>query len=101
MKPVEARITSARRTLSAGRRSELECVATGSRPAARITWWLGTTQLSNTSESFSQDRNRTTSVLNFWPIGEHNNMYLGCRAENPMLPGQPVEDGWTLNISCK
>ncbi|XP_054711443.1 hemicentin-2-like [Uloborus diversus] len=99
LKPVEARITSVRRTLSAGRRADLECVATGSRPASRITWWLGTTQLANTSESFSPDRNRTTSILSFWPSGEHNNKYLGCRAENPMLPGQPVEDGWTLNIS--
>lgn len=98
---MEARITTPRRTLSAGRRSELECVATGSRPAARITWMLGNKPLSNSSESFSPDRNRTTSVLNFWPIGDHNNMYLGCKAENPMLPGQSVEDGWTLNISCK
>ncbi|KFM80593.1 hypothetical protein X975_12753, partial [Stegodyphus mimosarum] len=60
LKPVEVRITSIRRPLSAGRRAELECISTGSRPAARITWLLGTTQLANTSESFSPDRNRTT-----------------------------------------
>ncbi|PRD26500.1 UNVERIFIED_CONTAM: hypothetical protein NCL1_37916 [Trichonephila clavipes] len=101
LKPIEARITSLRRTLSAGRRAELECTSTGSRPAARISWWIGTTQLTNTSESFSPDRNRTTSILNLWPTSDHNNKYLGCRAENPMLPGQPVEDGWTLNVSCK
>ncbi|GFY62258.1 nephrin [Trichonephila inaurata madagascariensis] len=99
LKPIEARITSLRRTLSAGRRAELECTSTGSRPAARISWWIGTTQLTNTSESFSPDRNRTTSILNLWPTSDHNNKYLGCRAENPMLPGQPVEDGWTLNVS--
>ncbi|CAL1260774.1 unnamed protein product [Larinioides sclopetarius] len=99
LKPIEARITSLRRTLSAGRRAELECTSTGSRPAARISWWIGTTQLTNTSESFSSDRNRTTSKLDLWPTSDHNNKYLSCRAENPMLPGQPVEDGWTLNVS--
>ncbi|KAG8191276.1 hypothetical protein JTE90_003287 [Oedothorax gibbosus] len=99
LKPIEARITSLRRTLSAGRKAELECTSTGSRPAARITWWIGTTQLANTTESSSPDRNKTVSVLNFWPTGEHNNKYLGCKAENPMLPGQAVEDGWTLNVS--
>ncbi|XP_071034617.1 kin of IRRE-like protein 1 isoform X2 [Parasteatoda tepidariorum] len=99
LKPTEARITSLRRTLSAGRRAELECTSAGSRPAARISWWIGTTQLANTTESFSPDRNRTTSLLNFWPTGDHNNKYLGCRAENPMLPGQAAEDGWTLNVS--
>ncbi|XP_055935207.1 irregular chiasm C-roughest protein-like isoform X1 [Argiope bruennichi] len=99
LKPIEARITSLRRTLSAGRRAELECTSTGSRPAARISWWIGTTQLTNTSESFSPDRNKTTSILNLWPTSDHNNKYLSCRAENPMLPGQPVEDGWTLNVS--
>ncbi|GBN24442.1 hypothetical protein AVEN_140777-1 [Araneus ventricosus] len=99
LKPIEARITSLRRTLSAGRRAELECTSAGSRPAARISWWIGTTQLTNSSESFSPDRNRTTSILNLWPTSDHNNKYLSCRAENPMLPGQPVEDGWTLNVS--
>lgn len=101
VKPIEARITSLRRTLSAGRRAELECTSAGSRPAARISWWIGTTQLANTTESSSPDRNKTMSILNFWPTGDHNNKYLGCRAENPMLPGQAVEDGWTLNVSCK
>lgn len=41
MKPLEVEILHKTRLLSMDREYEIECLATGSRPTANITWFLG------------------------------------------------------------
>lgn len=36
--------------MSTKQKYDLKCEVKGSRPAPRISWWLGSTQLTNTSE---------------------------------------------------
>ena len=44
--PLSARITQ-RERLVANQRHQIECIATGSRPQAMITWWMGSRQLTD------------------------------------------------------
>ncbi|VVC28852.1 Fibronectin type III,Immunoglobulin subtype,Immunoglobulin-like domain,Immunoglobulin-like [Cinara cedri] len=84
--------------LTAGRKYKLPCRAYGSRPPAKLTWWMDGRRLDNTHETTSSDGNSTTSVLSFTPTkpdkpGYHNDGNengspdydgrLTCRAENP------------------
>lgn len=41
MRPLEVEILFANQPLSADRKYEIQCDAYGSRPAAKITWWMG------------------------------------------------------------
>lgn len=63
MKPLVVNITSKRSHLSALRTYEIECLSSGSRPEAVITWWKGTHQVKhmarNVSISPSRERERT------------------------------------------
>ncbi|XP_026817002.1 uncharacterized protein LOC113556330 isoform X2 [Rhopalosiphum maidis] len=87
--------------LTAGRKYELPCRAYGSRPPAKLTWWMDGRRLDTTRETTSTDGNSTTSVLTFVPVkpttksryrepgeaDEHRTPdydgRLTCRAENP------------------
>lgn len=53
VRPVEVEIVRQERQLSAGKEVELVCAARGSRPAARITWWRGDTQIPNVEHTVS------------------------------------------------
>jgi CD80-like C2-set immunoglobulin domain len=49
----------------------------------------------------SNDGNTTTSTLNFTPSKDDEGHYLACRAENPHLSADALEDGWKLEILCE
>ncbi|KAF8773963.1 Hemicentin-1 like protein [Argiope bruennichi] len=98
-RPLEVSIEGNRRPLSANSPVELVCRATGSRPPATITWWKGNTKMKRTKERISIDGYVTTSILIFTPTSEDSGKYLSCRAENPLIPGSAIEDGWKLDIN--
>ncbi|CAL1283698.1 unnamed protein product [Larinioides sclopetarius] len=98
-RPLEVSIEGNRRPLSANNPVELVCRATGSRPPATITWWKGNTKMKRTKERISIDGYVTTSILIFTPTSEDSGKYLSCRAENPLIPGSAIEDGWKLDIN--
>ncbi|RWS12225.1 nephrin-like protein, partial [Dinothrombium tinctorium] len=97
-RPLMVRIETERKPLSAGKTVEIICKAAGSRPIATITWWLGSQKMKRTEESHSVDGNVTTSKLMFTPSSEDSGKHLSCRAENQLIPGKALEDGWKLEI---
>lgn len=51
-------------------------------------------------ETFGEEGNVTTSILEFTPSAEDHGSYLNCRAENLRLANSSIEDQWILNIFC-
>ncbi|XP_044729672.1 protein turtle-like [Chrysoperla carnea] len=96
--PLDVRILGPHQPLSAGRRYELLCQSCGSRPPASITWWRNGERLDRTKETTSSDGNTTTSTLSFIASKEDAGKYLSCRAENPVVNADGLEDGWRLEI---
>ncbi|GIX71940.1 irregular chiasm C-roughest protein, partial [Caerostris extrusa] len=96
--PVSVRITTKSTALSAGLPIEMACESAGSRPNARITWWLNGTQLSSHSETVHD--NVTSSTLRLLPKLQHHRSPLLCRADNPKLFNSHLEDVRLLNITC-
>ncbi|XP_076758325.1 kin of IRRE-like protein 1 isoform X3 [Xylocopa sonorina] len=84
-------------SLLAGKRYEVECETTGSRPPAVITWYKGRRrQLKHTTEERSE--NRTVSMVEFEPGVEDHGKSITCRAENPNVTGLFVEKSWKINV---
>ncbi|KAK9509627.1 hypothetical protein O3M35_006895 [Rhynocoris fuscipes] len=53
VKPLDVRILAANQPLSVGRRYDLRCQSTGSRPPAKLTWWKNGLRLDRTKETVS------------------------------------------------
>ncbi|KAJ8673522.1 hypothetical protein QAD02_004784 [Eretmocerus hayati] len=85
-------------SLSAGRNSVIICSSVGSRPAARLTWYMEGRQLMNYTEEISTDQNMTTSNLTFIPTVRDNGKQITCRAENSKIQGSAVEDSLKLDV---
>lgn len=45
--------------------------------------------------------NLTTSILTMTPSSEDNGKFLYCQADNPVIPGSSIEDGWKLDVHCR
>ncbi|XP_011329745.1 hemicentin-2 [Ooceraea biroi] len=98
LKPLVVNITSKRSHLSALRTYEIECLSSGSRPEAVITWWKGTHQVKHMARNFADSPNVTRSVLSYVPTIEDDGKFLMCRAENPVVPNSALEDKWHLLV---
>ncbi|RLU16894.1 hypothetical protein DMN91_010963 [Ooceraea biroi] len=84
-------------SLLAGKRYDMECETTGSRPPAVITWYKGRRrQLKHTTEERSE--NRTVSTVEFEPGVEDHGKSITCRAENPNVTGLFVERSWKIDV---
>ncbi|XP_076657187.1 hemicentin-1 isoform X2 [Halictus rubicundus] len=83
-------------SLLAGKRYDVECETTGSRPPAVITWYKGRRQLKHTTEERSE--NRTMSIVAFEPGVDDHGKTITCRAENPNVTGLFVEKSWKIDI---
>ncbi|XP_076335815.1 neural cell adhesion molecule 2-like isoform X2 [Tachypleus tridentatus] len=97
LKPEKAVISPSHKPLLADKEIELTCTAKGSRPASKITWWKGNQQMQNTRESALHSSD-TTTILTFTPSIDDNGKFLSCRAENPLIAGSSVKDGWKLDV---
>ncbi|XP_022241256.1 hemicentin-1-like isoform X1 [Limulus polyphemus] len=101
-RPLAVKLTNKNRPLSADHSSNLRCTAGGSRPPAQISWWKGSMQLKSakilTPPDVGTNGNITVSVLTIIPTSDDNGKYLSCRAENVLIPGSAIEDGWKLQV---
>ncbi|CAG7733914.1 unnamed protein product, partial [Allacma fusca] len=109
LRPLTARITQ-RDRLVANQRHEIECISTGSRPQAMITWWMGSRQLTDVTILDEEEtmvgprlesdevENVTRSSLGLVPSIEDDGEKITCKAENPWVPRSFVEDSWVLHV---
>ncbi|XP_035231183.1 nephrin-like isoform X2 [Stegodyphus dumicola] len=98
MKPLYVRITTSQKALKVGDSLRLDCETSGSRPAAKIVWWMDNKILQNEKQSFFTNRNVTYSSINLSPGVDDNGKVVICKAENPALPHSDMQDSWYLNI---
>ncbi|KAG5888561.1 hypothetical protein JTB14_010344 [Gonioctena quinquepunctata] len=96
--PIDVKILGSHQPLSAGRKYDLLCQSSGSRPPATITWWRNGHRLEETKDTTSNDGNTTTSTLSFIPKKEDDGKYLSCKSENKMVPAESFEESWKLEI---
>lgn len=101
-RPLVVQIESSNKgPVSADKPVEFNCRSAGSRPPATITWWKGSKALKKAKETISVDGNVTTSTLSLTPSADDAGKYLSCRAENLLIPGSSIEDGFKLEVNCK
>lgn len=82
VKPLVVNITSKRPHLSALRTYEIECLSSGSRPEAVITWWKGTHQVKHMARNVSISRaNLWRSASTFAACGTHSRVNAGVDSE--------------------
>lgn len=91
-------ITGQLETVSASRPVQMTCQTQGSRPPAKITWWLNGTFLSDHTETVRN--NITTSIVRLQPTIRNHKSILACKAENPKIKGSAIQDSRLLNVTC-
>uniref|UniRef100_A0A0A9XSS5 Kin of IRRE-like protein 3 n=3 Tax=Lygus hesperus TaxID=30085 RepID=A0A0A9XSS5_LYGHE len=99
LKPMSVSITTPYQPLSADRDYEIECESVGSRPPAKITWWRNNKELTSFTEKVSEDENVTTSILTIRPAIKDNGGRLICRADNPKVARDALEEVWKLDVT--
>nr|XP_027215989.1 nephrin-like [Penaeus vannamei] len=90
--PLEVNILGSNAPLSEGERYSLVCEASGSRPAASLTWWMEGVLMTDTKDQILQEGNVSRSTLHVVPTRSNDGDMVSCRAENAMLEGAAMED---------
>ncbi|KAG8253862.1 hypothetical protein J6590_024216 [Homalodisca vitripennis] len=100
LKPVDVTILNKEKQISADKKYEVECKATGSRPEATITWYKGSRQVHKIAKTVNRhsDDEHQISMLSFIPLIDDDGKYLTCRAENTAIADAAIEDKWRLNV---
>ncbi|XP_055849963.1 hemicentin-1 isoform X2 [Episyrphus balteatus] len=98
LRPLLVEISFNNQPMSADRKYEIECQAIGSRPPAKITWWMGNMELHGHSQKVSEDGNVSISVLSLTPTREDHGKGLACRATNELVRNGIRETAMKLNV---
>ncbi|XP_049286436.1 hemicentin-1 isoform X1 [Anopheles funestus] len=98
LRPLTVEIVNGSSPLSADRRYIVQCQSMGSRPPAKITWWMGGVQLTATNQTTSEDGNSTLASLSFTPTREDHGKTLICRATNELVKRGTKETSTKLNV---
>ncbi|KAI1303120.1 B-cell receptor CD22 [Halotydeus destructor] len=104
VKPLDVKIATPTTVYKAGQLIELQCLSSGSRPPAQISWFKDGAPLKPGSVSIRQtvshDANSSLSSLVFIANIDDNGRDISCRADNPAF-GQafrPLEDGTSIVV---
>ncbi|XP_055377463.1 uncharacterized protein LOC129609527 isoform X2 [Condylostylus longicornis] len=97
LRPLQVEISFNNQPMSADRKYEIECQAIGSRPPAKITWWMDNTELLAT-QKVSEDGNISISTLTLTPTRQDNEKELKCRATNELVKHGIRENIMKLNV---
>ncbi|XP_035783692.1 hemicentin-1-like [Anopheles albimanus] len=98
LRPLAVELVNGTGPLSADRRYIIQCQSVGSRPPAKLTWWMGGVQLTTTNQTTSEDGNSTLSSLSFTPTREDHGKTLICRATNELVKRGTKETSMKLNV---
>ncbi|KAF8763288.1 Kin of IRRE-like protein 3 like protein [Argiope bruennichi] len=98
MKPLYVSITTEPKPLKVGDDLRLDCQTSGSRPHAKIAWWIDNKLIQNEKHSSFTTQNVTHSSIHLSPGIDDNGKVVICKAENPALPHSDMQDTWILNI---
>ncbi|XP_064470333.1 hemicentin-1-like [Ornithodoros turicata] len=90
--PSNVFIVGSTEPLLAGRPAHFSCASTGSRPMAELSWWKDNERL--TAFSSNDSASTVTLVL----TSNDNGRRLACRAHNPRLTHDAIEDAVTLRV---
>ncbi|XP_045113418.1 neural cell adhesion molecule 1-like isoform X2 [Portunus trituberculatus] len=102
LRPSNVVVRPPQEPLVEGRKTRLECVASGAYPSAVITWQKTRGGKTTTEEGESRMMgNKTVSLLTFIPEAEDNGATLTCRAHNPSIPGQGMHTTTVLQVTFK
>nr|XP_045595232.1 nephrin-like [Procambarus clarkii] len=99
--PVSVKIGVPTDSLAEGERYRLLCESSGSRPTAKITWWKDGMLMTDATTQVFQEGNVSRSTLQLTPILADHDRYISCRAENPLLTSQVIEDVLKLDVRYK
>lgn len=82
--PLEVKIIGSNQPLSAGKRYELVCTTSGSRPPATVTWWRNDQRLVETKETVSNSGKTSKTV---WIVREDRVGYslVGRKSKSGLL----------------
>ncbi|XP_039283267.1 nephrin [Nilaparvata lugens] len=98
LKPLKAQILSSFQPLSVDRSVNITCQSIGSRPPAKLSWWIDGKRLEPFWEDESKDGNVSTSMVRLTATVDDNGKTLTCRADNTEIKGSAEEDFWKLNV---
>ncbi|XP_055592434.1 nephrin-like [Uranotaenia lowii] len=96
LKPQSVKILNSTLSLAAHKEYRIVCQTSGARPDAVISWTKGKKSLKRFKEHVI--RNTTYSVLSLVPTVEDDGRLLGCRAENPKVPGLYLEQFQNISV---
>ncbi|XP_045132092.1 uncharacterized protein LOC123516607 isoform X3 [Portunus trituberculatus] len=96
--PLDVRIMGTRASLAEGQRYAIVCESSGSRPSATITWWKNGMMMTDTKNQIFNEGNVSRSTLYLTPSLADDNVYVSCRAKNPLVPNAVLEDSRKLNV---
>ncbi|XP_046838237.1 synaptogenesis protein syg-2-like isoform X3 [Vespa crabro] len=99
LRPLSVSILSSEHApLSADRKYNISCMTVGSRPPAKLSWYMDHKKMENYTEKVSADGNMTSSIFTFKPTLDDHNKILACKSENNKVHSGVVEDTWKLNV---
>ncbi|XP_066987394.1 synaptogenesis protein syg-2-like [Macrobrachium rosenbergii] len=86
--------------LIVGRAAQITCKAFDSNPPARVTWYHQGKLIQKLIINVTTRGSETVSILHLQPGRHHHMRQLLCRAENPILPLETLED-IVLKMACR
>ncbi|XP_076183967.1 nephrin isoform X3 [Ptiloglossa arizonensis] len=99
LKPLSVTIMSSEHApLSADRKYDVNCMTAGSRPPAKLSWYIDGKKLTNYTEKVSEDGNMTSSTLVLKPTLHDHDKVIICRADNTKVQDGAMENTWKLNV---
>ncbi|KAG7158651.1 Nephrin-like 7 [Homarus americanus] len=99
--PISVKIAVPLDSLAEGQRYKMVCESSGSRPKADITWWKDGMLMTDATLQVYQEGNVSRSTLQLTPTLADHDTYISCRAENPLLTAQVIEDVLKLDVRYK
>ncbi|XP_037518296.1 nephrin [Rhipicephalus sanguineus] len=98
MRPLKVAIATPETVLVAEQAAQIRCDSWGSRPAANLSWWMGSRRMTRSAVNVDESSGRTSSLLAFTPGADDHGRRIRCRAANERVPGSAIEDALLLEV---